>query len=265
MQVQSGPMPIYGGLFAIAKCPHAPTPPPVSNEHSRSDRIILGPNCSLDTGGGGMWGPLCHCKMSPCPHMRTFLPVQSVPAPLYGPLIAGAKCPHAHIYGAFLLVQSVPMPRYVGLFCQCKESPCLYMGAFLPLKSVPLPVYGGPFATAKCHHAHINILGPFCQCKVFPCPSMGAFLLVQNVPMPTYGGRFASAKFPHAHIWAVFASANCHYAHVCGPFCHCKGFPCLYVCVCVCVCMGALLPMQSVTMPIYRGFFPIAKCLHARI
>ena len=25
----------------------------VSNEHSRSDRINLGPNCSLNTGGGG--------------------------------------------------------------------------------------------------------------------------------------------------------------------------------------------------------------------
>ena len=50
-----------------------------------------------------------NCSMA---HMGVFLPVQSVPMPIYGGLFASAKCPHAHIGGPF---------------CQCKVSPCLYM------------------------------------------------------------------------------------------------------------------------------------------
>ena len=42
-------MPIYGGLFASVKCPHA-----------------------------YIWGPFCQCKVSPCLYMGAFLPVQSV-------------------------------------------------------------------------------------------------------------------------------------------------------------------------------------------
>ena len=54
-----------------------------------------------------------------------FLPVQSVPMPIYGGLFASAKCPHAHIWGPF---------------CLCKMSPCPYMGAFLP---IPQGIYFG--------------------------------------------------------------------------------------------------------------------------
>ena len=85
--LQSVPMPIYGGLFASAKCPHA-----------------------------HIWGPFCRCNVCPCPYMGAFLPVQSVPMPIYasgaflpvqsvplpiyGGLFASAKCPLAHIWAA---------------------------------------------------------------------------------------------------------------------------------------------------------------------
>ena len=72
------------GLFASAKCPHA-----------------------------HIWGPFCQCKMSPCPYMGAFVPVQSVPMPIYGGLFARAQCPHAHIWGPF---------------CESTVSPYPYMG-----------------------------------------------------------------------------------------------------------------------------------------
>ena len=38
----------------------------VSNEHPRSDRINLAPNCSLDTGVGGYyWAPCPRCAEAP--------------------------------------------------------------------------------------------------------------------------------------------------------------------------------------------------------
>ena len=46
------------GILCLRTCYHRFTilsraPNGLCNEHSRSDRINLGPNCSLDTGGGG--------------------------------------------------------------------------------------------------------------------------------------------------------------------------------------------------------------------
>ena len=101
LPLQSVFMPIHGGLFANAKCPH--------------DHI---------------WGPFCHCKVSPCPNMGAFLPMQSVPMPKYGGLFANAKCPHARIWGPF---------------CQCKVSPCPCM----PQRAVR-PLCPPPPSTHTC-------------------------------------------------------------------------------------------------------------------
>ena len=65
-------MPMYGGLFGGAKCPHA-----------------------------HRWGAFCQNKVSPCPYMGRFLAVQSVLMPMCRGLCGGAKFPHAQKWGSF--------------------------------------------------------------------------------------------------------------------------------------------------------------------
>ena len=86
-------------------------------------------------------------------------------------------------YGVYLPVQSVPMPIYGGFFASAN---CVQIDrAFLAVQSIPMPVHGRLFASAKCPCA--DIWGPVGQCKVSPCPYIGAVLPVQNVPMPIRG------------------------------------------------------------------------------
>ena len=108
------PMPIYGGLFASAKCPV-----PIYE---------------------GLFGS---AECSQCPCMGGFLPVQSVAVPIYGGLFGSAECPHAHIWGAFWQCKVSPCP-YMGGFLAVKSVP-MPMGSLRPGQRQPgRPQLGRP-------------------------------------------------------------------------------------------------------------------------
>ena len=70
------------------------------NTHSTTRHLCGAPQAYINLVRFGlMWtvkagGPFCQCNLSLCPYIWAFLPVQSVPMPIYRGLFAGAKCPH---------------------------------------------------------------------------------------------------------------------------------------------------------------------------
>ena len=90
LPVQSVPMPIHGGLFASAKCPHA-----------------------------HIWAPFCQCKVSPCPYMGAVLPVQSVPMPIWHitTFTLFFSRARASLWQAHRVSPPSPWPSPLGLWC----------------------------------------------------------------------------------------------------------------------------------------------------